>query len=1127
MPEESIKVAVRVRPFSQREKDRSAKLVIKMQGKSTFIIDPKAPQDEPKQFSFDHSYWSHDGFVEHPSGILEADNSLSPYASQQKVFDDLGRDVLKNAFDGFNCTLFAYGQTGSGKSYSIIGYGANRGIVPIVCDELFREMQNKKDSSTRYEVSFSMMEIYNEQVRDLSTKEFPKGGLSVRQHPTSGYFYPQGLRILPVGSYNDIDRRIAEGTENRTIAATNMNATSSRAHTVVTIYFDQIIKTDRGETKKTSVINLVDLAGSERVSTTGAIGDRLKESTNINKSLSTLGNVISALADISSGTKRKVVVPYRESILTKLLQNALGGNSKTVMIAALSPADVNYDETLSTLRFADRVKRIKNTAVVNENPIEKLIRELKEENERLKLLIDTGKYNLQLDILPGMTGQDIELMRKHMEEEIVSQIQANQQMLQNSKTSWDLKLKNAQLNEKKSLNQFDKKVPYLANLNEDPMLSYVILHYFNTDEITIGNRNSTICLNGLNILERHAIIRSIDPYKYELTAAEPGSKIKVNGYNLNGSTQLRHKDRILFGANHVYVYLNPLNEKEASPDLPSIITWEFAQKEIAKAKGYSLGNNLTIEQEEIQEKILSLLPLLSEVNAISEELNKYRTFEIVLMPISSWEGITTRGSRVMIKMRNLLNQNIWYWDDAKFINRSFIIKEHYQKFLDGDEEILYISKDDDPFWEPVEDILLGTANVFLQSLAYSLDFADEVCIVDYKGLEQGRLSINLCPCLPSGKVLNNEQFVEQPEELFNKPYSFKITMRFIEINDERNNKGLRIRYKVFNESEFTETKIICRNTVCANVKQTRIITIPSVDEDWLRFFQDGCIIFQIFAVQEESKPNTGLFKMTTRDLKKMEQKQDNTNLMPVSHVNSTLPGDSKLKSELTLLQRKFHRLEQKEKRIQQLCQEWENNHDYNKFYKLISAIAFSSGTKLKATSTVILSVNQLIRNIHAANKENNVDVYLFGTEEQEYLKDIEQANGDKQKHWDEYYRKNVLQQKRSSITNRINTQRQSPTHPIPLTPSSLGISTVTTDGQNHNSQQLHNGFSSAPFSNTNLTSLHKKIYQETGNDNIDQLNGNNLPRTNSKSTLKSINTKNTTKNETFNTEKNSTMCTIQ
>ncbi|CAF3793982.1 unnamed protein product [Rotaria sordida] len=1114
MPEESIKVAVRVRPFNQREKDRSAKLVIKMQGKSTFIIDPKAPQDEPKQFSFDYSYWSHDGFVELPSGILEADNSLSPYASQQRVFDDLGRDVLKNAFDGFNCSLFAYGQTGSGKSYSMIGYGVNHGIVPIICDELFREMQNKKDKSTRYEVSFSMLEIYNEQVRDLLTKEFPKGGLSVRQHPTSGYFYPQGLRILPVGSYNDIELRISEGTENRTIAATNMNATSSRAHTVVTIYFDQIIKMDRSETKKTSVINLVDLAGSERVSNTGATGDRLKESTNINKSLSALGNVISALADISLGTKRKIVIPYRESVLTKLLQNALGGNSKTVMIAALSPADVNYDETLSTLRFADRVKRIKNTVVVNENPIEKLIRELKEENERLKLLIDTGKYNLQLDILPGMTNQHIELMRKNMEEEILSQIQANQQVLQNSKTSWDLKLKNARLDEKRALNQFDKKVPYLANLNEDPMLSYVILHYFTTDEITIGSRNSTICFNGLNILERHAIIRSIDSHKYELIAAEPGSKIKVNGYNLNGSTQLRHKDRILFGANHVYVYLNPLNEQESSPDLPSIITWEFAQKEIAKAKGYSLGNNLTIEQEEIQEKILSLLPLLSEVNAISEELNKYRVFEIVLMPISSWEGIAIKGSKAMIKMRNLLNQNIWFWDEEKFINRSFIIKEHYQKFLDGEEEILYIAKDDDPFWEPIEDILLGTATAFLQSLAYSLDFADEICIVDYKGLEQGRLSINLCPCLPSGKVLSDEQFVEQPEDLLNKPYSFKITIRFIEINDERHNKGLRIRYKVFNESEFTETNIICRNTVCANVKQIRIITIPSVDQDWLGFFLDGCIIFQIFAVQEEGKPNTGLFQMTTRDLKKMEQKQDNTNFMPISHANSSLPGDSKLKSELTLLQRKFYRLEQKEKRIQQLCQEWTNNHDYNKFYKLISAIAFSSGTKLKATSTV-------------ANKENPVDVYLFGNEEQEYIKDIEQPNADRQKHWDEYYRKTALKQRRSSITSRIGMNQQSTINLMSLTSNSRGTFTLTTDGSNQNGQQNYNDHSSIFFLNANSTSNQKKTYEEPKNDNIEQLNENNLPMTNSKTTSKHNGTKSTPKTETFTNEKNSTVCTIQ
>ncbi|UJR26288.1 hypothetical protein I4U23_007626 [Adineta vaga] len=1104
MSEESIKVAVRVRPFNQREKDRNAKLIIKMHGQSTFITDPKASQDEPKQFSFDYSYWSHDEFVELPSGVLEPSSNSSPYASQQKVFDDLGRDVIKNAFDGFNCSLFAYGQTGSGKSYSMIGYGVNRGIIPIACDELFHQIQSTKSSSTRYEVSLSMMEIYNEQVRDLLTKDFPKGGLSVRQHPTSGYFYPQGIRVVPVGSYIDIEHRITEGTENRTIAATNMNATSSRAHTVVTIYFDQFIKSAHEETKKTSVINLVDLAGSERASSTGATGDRLKESTNINKSLSTLGNVISALADISSGSKRKIVVPYRESVLTKLLQNALGGNSKTVMIAALSPADVNFDETLSTLRFADRVKRIKTTVVVNENPMEKLIRELREENDRLKLLIDTGKYNLQLDIQPGMSSQDIELMRKDMEEGILSQIQANQLVLQDSKTTWDLKLKEAQSNDKKSSILINKNLPCLANLNEDPMLSYVICHYLTTDEIIIGNRNATICLNGLSILERHAIVRRLDTNNYQLIPAEPGAKIKVNGYNLNGPTQLRHKDRILFGANHVYVYLNVLNEKETAADLPSLITWEYAQKEIAKAKGYSLGNNLTNEQEELQEKILSLLPLLSEVNAISEELNKYRTFEIVLMPISSWDGAVAKGSKVMIKMRNLLNQNAWYWDDVKFVNRSFIIKEHYQKFLDGEEEILYIAKEDDPFWEPIEDVLIGTASAFLQSLAYSLDFADEICIVDYKGLEQGRLSINLCPCSSSGKVVNEEQFVDQPEELLDRPFSFKITLRYIEINDERHNKGLRIRYKVFNELEWSETNVICRHTVCANIKQSRIVTIPNVDHNWLDFFENGCIIFQIFALQEESKPDTRLFKMTTRDLKKIEQKQDNTNITPVNHLNSSLPGDSKLKSELTLLHRKYTRLEQKEKRIQQLCREWENSHDYQKFYKSLSAIAFSSGTKLKTTSAV-------------ANKESNMDIYVFGIEEQDYLKDMEQPNVDKQKHWDEQYRKLALKQRRSSSIHRVPIKLSPSANLSSLTNNSLLVPSRANSDMNHDGQQINdNSLTGKPLINGNASPIHNKDTQDM----------NDLAITKSKTPMKTIRTDSTTKKDTMNNESKSTTCTI-
>ncbi|CAC5381742.1 Kinesin-like protein CIN8,Kinesin-like protein KIF18A,Kinesin-like protein Klp98A,Kinesin-like protein KIF19,Kinesin-like protein KIN-12D,Kinesin-II 95 kDa subunit,Kinesin-like protein KIN-7I,Kinesin-like protein klp-20,Kinesin-related protein 11,Chromosome-associated kinesin KIF4B,Kinesin-like protein K39,Kinesin-like protein KIP3,Kinesin-like protein KIN-14L,Kinesin-like protein unc-104,Kinesin-like protein KIF13B,Kinesin-like protein KIN-7E, chloroplastic,Kinesin-like protein KIF18B,Kinesin-like protein len=297
----------------------------------------------------------------------------------QTVFNDLGKGIIDNAWKGYNCSLFAYGQTGSGKSYSVVGYGKNQGIVPLFCDDLFDGIEKKRATAgenEEYQVSLSMLEIYNEQVRDLLNPKTMgvKGGLKVRQDPKKG-FYVEQMTSKQVNSYEEIDSKINEGTRNRTVASTNMNATSSRAHTIIGINFTQKCPNDVGESMtRTAVVNLVDLAGSERADSTGATGDRLKEGSAINKSLSTLGNVIKALADLSTGNK-KVVVPYRDSTLTKLLQNALGGNSKTIMIAALSPADINYEETLSTLRFADRAKAIKTITTVNESPTDKLIRE--------------------------------------------------------------------------------------------------------------------------------------------------------------------------------------------------------------------------------------------------------------------------------------------------------------------------------------------------------------------------------------------------------------------------------------------------------------------------------------------------------------------------------------------------------------------------------------------------------------------------------------------------------------------------------------------------------------------------------------------------------------------------------
>ncbi|KAK2174587.1 hypothetical protein NP493_790g00004 [Ridgeia piscesae] len=370
-------------------------MIIQMNGQCTEIRNPERPKLKPRVFTFDYSYWSHDGFTERRDGYLEPETTT--FADQQIIFNDLGLEVLDNAWKGYNTSLFAYGQTGSGKSYSMLGHGVNKGIVPLVCEELFSAITKKRaeaNEDEEYKVTFSMLEIYNEQVRDLlNTSTFGiKGGLRVRENAKGG-FYVEDMKAVGVHSYGDIDAMINEGTNNRTIASTVMNATSSRAHTIVAINFSQKFLGEAGDSMtRSSTINLVDLAGSERAGAVGAIGDRLKEGTEINKSLTALGNCIKTLAEINLKGKRRshILVQFRESLLTKLLKNALGGNSKTIMIAALSPADINYAETMSTLRFAERAKAVKTLAVVNERPTDKLIRELREENARLMEMLKAG-----------------------------------------------------------------------------------------------------------------------------------------------------------------------------------------------------------------------------------------------------------------------------------------------------------------------------------------------------------------------------------------------------------------------------------------------------------------------------------------------------------------------------------------------------------------------------------------------------------------------------------------------------------------------------------------------------------------------------------------------------------------
>ncbi|XP_037234505.1 kinesin-like protein KIF1B isoform X11 [Falco biarmicus] len=545
----SVKVAVRVRPFNSRETSKESKCIIQMQGNSTSIINPKNPKEAPKSFSFDYSYWSHTS-PEDPC-----------FASQSRVYNDIGKEMLLHAFEGYNVCIFAYGQTGAGKSYTMMGKQeeSQAGIIPQLCEELFEKINDNSNEEMSYSVEVSYMEIYCERVRDLLNPK-NKGNLRVREHPLLGP-YVEDLSKLAVTSYTDIADLMDAGNKARTVAATNMNETSSRSHAVFTIVFTQKkhdTETDLS-TEKVSKISLVDLAGSERADSTGAKGTRLKEGANINKSLTTLGKVISALAEVDNCTnkskkkKKTDFIPYRDSVLTWLLRENLGGNSRTAMVAALSPADINYDETLSTLRYADRAKQIKCNAVINEDPNAKLVRELKEEVTRLKDLLraqglgdiidnlkdfqnNKHRYLLasenqrpgnfstasmgsltaspsscSLSSQVGLTSVSSiqeRIMSTPGGEEAIERLKESEKIIAELNETWEEKLRKTEAirmereallaemgvairEDGGTLGVFSpKKTPHLVNLNEDPLMSECLLYYIKDGITRVGQADA-------------------------------------------------------------------------------------------------------------------------------------------------------------------------------------------------------------------------------------------------------------------------------------------------------------------------------------------------------------------------------------------------------------------------------------------------------------------------------------------------------------------------------------------------------------------------------------------------------------------------------------------------------------
>uniref|UniRef100_A0A8C5HDW3 Kinesin-like protein n=1 Tax=Gouania willdenowi TaxID=441366 RepID=A0A8C5HDW3_GOUWI len=380
---DNVKVVVRCRPLNQKEKmmgHKHAVTVDEIRGTIT-VNKLETPHEPPKTFTFDTVF--------------------GPESKQLDVYNLTARPIIDSVLEGYNGTIFAYGQTGTGKTYTMEGVRAvpeQRGIIPNSFAHVFGHIA-KAEGDTRFLVRVSYLEIYNEEVRDLLGKDQMQR-LEVKERPDVGV-YIKDLSGYVVNNADDMDRIMTLGHKNRSVGATNMNEHSSRSHAIFTITIECSEKgADGNQHVRMGKLHLVDLAGSERQGKTGATGQRLKEATKINLSLSTLGNVISALVDGKS-----THVPYRNSKLTRLLQDSLGGNSKTMMCANIGPADYNYDETISTLRYANRAKNIKNKARINEDPKDALLRQFQKEIEELKKKLEEGE---EISGSEGSGSEDID-----------------------------------------------------------------------------------------------------------------------------------------------------------------------------------------------------------------------------------------------------------------------------------------------------------------------------------------------------------------------------------------------------------------------------------------------------------------------------------------------------------------------------------------------------------------------------------------------------------------------------------------------------------------------------------------------------------------------------------------------
>eukprot|EP00667_Euglena_gracilis_P001967 EG_transcript_1967 len=792
--EEAVQVAVRMRPFNGREKAANSTRVVRMEnllkGSKTYVTDPDS--GEEREFKYDFSFQSHS----------ETEQGIGDWADQETVMQTLGIPVLNAALEGRNVSLFAYGQTGAGKSFSMLGKVGTpelEGIIPRSCRELFKRQREDTDPAVSYTIDIQVVEVYCEVVNDLlaDRKSWPPQGHKPRLTAKDGYVVDTIKK--PCFRYEDLWEAMEFADKNRSVGSHALNPESSRAHTIYQINYCRVKKHPDGRPMLTvtAKLNLIDLAGSERTESAGTTGQMLKEGNAINLSLTALGGCIKAL---SEGKRPN----FRDSKLTLLLQASMTAG-RVIMIAALSPASICYPETLSTLRFADRIKqvKIKSSKNVSEDPVTEIKKAMEEMRLAMQAEIDRLRAGLSGE-LPVEDDAEVGELQRMLDEQAAAEAKMKEDLETKLKTLQEsTEERQARANEIDSqwaqalggvsrVRKEDEVRPYFVNLHEDERVAETLIYAFDEGETLIGRPDRDnppkIELAGLGIVKGHCTV-VVDGGAVFL---EPhnNSKTLVNGKRITARTPLVHQNRVWLGNNYAFRFCHPGHEEEGErrEEDPDYFVAEAEATEAMDAldgvpAGAAGQDWMSVA---LRHKLAEAEKKVEQANLIATDLDR----DVIFSP-KIFEDRASRSTEVAVHVQMGGQSLVWPWEKfcARVVDMVNVWAE-WQTCEANGTAMREVDPAKDPFVD-IESQLIGEADVWLNALANMVEFSAETSILSVFGQLQGRMSVELNPCDKNGNTgpwedatEDLDPFVDDPQDLLNHDIQFEVRLKTLQLDEK-------------------------------------------------------------------------------------------------------------------------------------------------------------------------------------------------------------------------------------------------------------------------------------------------------------------------------------------------------